>query len=236
VALLETRNLLVSYGPKQILNGVSIGVEAGDVTTIIGHNGAGKSTFLKGIFGVARVTGGSVVFDAKDITNHAPYENIEDGIAYLAQGGQVFLDLTVEDNLRLGGYALPKELVPARMEAAYEMFPILGRRRKTDADTLSGGERQMLALGMVLMLSPKLLLLDEPSGALAGAVVQQIMSLIRSLVEKQGLGVLLVEQNVDVGVEAADYVHMIEAGRVAFSGTPKELGDDASRRQLLGLG
>lgn len=236
MALLEMRDLLVAYGPKQILNGISIDVEAGKVTTIIGHNGAGKSTLLKGVFGVARVTGGSVVFAAKDITNHAPYDNIKDGIAYLAQGGQVFLDLGVEENLLLGGHALPKELVPERVEAAYEMFPILGRRRKSDADTLSGGERQMLALGMVLMLSPKLLLLDEPSGALAGAVVQQIMSLIRSLVEKQGIGVLLVEQNVDVGVAAADTVHMIEAGRAVFSGTPEELGDGTSRRRLLGLG
>ena len=137
--LLETQDLLVSYGPKQILNGVSMGVEAGKVTTIVGHNGAGKSTLIKGVYGIARVTGGSVTFDGHDITNHAPYDNIKDGIGYLAQGGQVFADLPVEDNLKLGGYALPNEVVPERLEQAYQMFPILDRRRRSDADTLSGG-------------------------------------------------------------------------------------------------
>lgn len=233
--LLETHELLVSYGPKQVLNGVTLGVESGQVTTIIGHNGAGKSTLIKGVYGIARVTGGSVVFDGQDITNHAPYDNIKAGVGYLAQGGQVFADLPVEDNLKLGGYALPKELVPERMAQAYSMFPILDRRRRSDADTLSGGERQMLALGMTLMLKPKLLLLDEPSGALAGPVLQQIMGTIRGLVEQTGIGVLLVEQNVDAGIQVADAVHVIEAGRVIFSGSPQDLGDAESRRRLLGL-
>ena len=234
--LLETRDLLVSYGPKQILNGVSLGVEEGKVTTIIGHNGAGKSTLIKGVYGIARVTGGSVAFDGRDITNNAPYDNIKAGVGYLAQGGQVFADLSVEDNLKLGGYALPNDLVPERMEQAYEMFPILDRRRRSDADTLSGGERQMLALGMTLMLKPRLLLMDEPSGALAGPIIQQIMGTIRGLVEETGVGILLVEQNVDVGVKVADAVHVVEAGKVIFSGGPEELSDPEARRRLLGLG
>jgi len=233
--LLETRDLLVSYGTKQILNGVTLDVEAGKVTTIIGHNGAGKSTLVKGVFGIAKVTGGSVLLDGKDITNQAPYDNITDGIAYLAQGGQVFADLSVEDNLRLGGYALPKGMVNQRLETMCEMFPILGRRKNTDADTLSGGERQMLALGMTLMLEPKLLLMDEPSGALAGPIVEQIKDTIRKLVTDLGIGVLLVEQNVDFGVQTADIVHMVEAGQVVFTGSPKDLGDEASRKRLLGL-
>ncbi len=234
--LLETRDLLVSYGPKQILNGVSLGVEEGKVTTIIGHNGAGKSTLIKGVYGIARVTGGSVAFDGRDITNNAPYDNIKAGVGYLAQGGQVFADLSVEDNLKLGGYALPNDLVPERMEQAYKMFPILDRRRRSDADTLSGGERQMLALGMTLMLKPRLLLMDEPSGALAGPIIQQIMGTIRGLVEETGVGILLVEQNVDVGVKVADVVHVVEAGKVIFSGGPEELSDPEARRRLLGLG
>lgn len=233
--LLETRDLLVSYGPKQILNGVSLGVEEGKVTTIIGHNGAGKSTLIKGVYGIARVTGGSVAFDGRDITNNAPYDNIKAGVGYLAQGGQVFADLSVEDNLKLGGYALPNDLVPERMEQAYKMFPILDRRRRSDADTLSGGERQMLALGMTLMLKPRLLLMDEPSGALAGPIIQQIMGTIRGLVEETGVGILLVEQNVDVGVKVADAVHVVEAGKVIFSGGPEELSDPEARRRLLGL-
>ena len=234
--LLETNELLVSYGPKQILNGVSLGVEGGKVTTIIGHNGAGKSTLIKGVFGIARVTGGTVLFEGKDITNHPPFDNIKDGVGYLAQGGQVFADLSVEDNLRLGGYALAKELIPERLQQAYTMFPILDRRRKSDADTLSGGERQMLAIGMTLMLNPKMLLLDEPSGALAGPIVTQIMSTIRGLVDEKGIGVLLIEQNVDIGIQAADMVHVLEAGKAIFTGSPDELGDAESRRRLLGLG
>ena len=234
--LLETNELLVSYGPKQILNGVSLGVEGGKVTTIIGHNGAGKSTLIKGVFGIARVTGGTVLFEGKDITNHPPFDNIKDGIGYLAQGGQVFADLSVEDNLRLGGYALEKELIPERLQQAYTMFPILDRRRKSDADTLSGGERQMLAIGMTLMLNPKMLLLDEPSGALAGPIVTQIMSTIRGLVDEKGIGVLPIEQNVDIGIQAADMVHVLEAGKAIFTGSPDELGDAESRRRLLGLG
>tara|TARA_Y100001936_G_scaffold218540_1_gene231255 strand:- start:1100 stop:1810 length:711 start_codon:yes stop_codon:yes gene_type:complete len=234
--LLETKELLVSYGPKQILNGVSLGVESGKVTTIIGHNGAGKSTLIKGVYGIARVTGGTVLFEGKNITNHPPFDNIKDGIGYLAQGGQVFADLTVEDNLRLGGYALEKELIPERLQQAYTMFPILDRRRKSDADTLSGGERQMLAIGMTLMLNPKMLLLDEPSGALAGPIVSQIMGTIRGLVDEKGIGVLLIEQNVDVGIQAADTVHVLEAGKAIFTGSPSELGDADSRRRLLGLG
>ena len=234
--LLETNELLVSYGPKQILNGVSLGVEGGKVTNIIGHNGAGKSTLIKGVFGIARVTGGTVLFEGKDITNHPPFDNIKDGVGYLAQGGQVFADLSVEDNLRLGGYALEKELIPERLQQAYTMFPILDRRRKSDADTLSGGERQMLAIGMTLMLNPKMLLLDEPSGALAGPIVTQIMSTIRGLVDEKGIGVLLIEQNVDIGIQAADMVHVLEAGKAIFTGSPDELGDAESRRRLLGLG
>ena len=197
---LRPQDLLVSYGPKQILNGVSMGVDAGKVTTIVGHNGAGKSTLIKGVYGVARVTGGSVTFDGHDITNHAPYDNIKDGMGYLAQGGQVFADLPVEDNLKLGGYALPNELIPERLEQAYQMFPILDRRRRSDADTLSGGERQMLAIAMTLMLKPKLMLMDEPSGALAGPILEQISAIIRSLVEEVGIGILLVEQNVEMGI------------------------------------
>jgi branched-chain amino acid transport system ATP-binding protein len=233
--LLETKDLLVSYGTKQVLNGVDLHVEAGKVTTIIGHNGAGKSTLLKGVFGLARATGGSVLLDGKDIAGNAPYDNIKMGIAYLAQGGQVFLDLTLEENLRLGGYTLPHGEVTPRLDAICEMFPILGKRRKSDADTLSGGERQMLAIGMTLMLSPKLLLMDEPSGALAGPVVEQILATIRSIVTDQNVGVLLVEQNVDAGVSIADEVHMLEAGRVVFSGTPADLASDEARSHLLGL-
>jgi len=233
--LLETKDLLVSYGTKQVLNGVDLHVEAGKVTTIIGHNGAGKSTLLKGVFGLARATGGSVLLDGKDIAGNAPYDNIKMGIAYLAQGGQVFLDLTLEENLRLGGYTLPHGEVTPRLDAICEMFPILGKRRKSDADTLSGGERQMLAIGMTLLLSPKLLLMDEPSGALAGPVVEQILATIRSIVTDQNVGVLLVEQNVDAGVSIADEVHMLEAGRVVFSGTPADLASDEARSHLLGL-
>lgn len=233
--LLETRDLLVSYGPKQILNGVSMGVESGKVTTIVGHNGAGKSTLVKGVYGIARVTGGSVTFDGHDITNHAPYDNIKDGIGYLAQGGQVFADLPVEDNLKLGGYALPNDLVPERLEQAYTMFPILDRRRRSDADTLSGGERQMLAIAMTLMLKPKLMLMDEPSGALAGPILQQISGIIRQLAEEAGLGILLVEQNVELGIQVADAVHVVEAGQVIFSGTPDDLSDPETRKRLLGL-
>ncbi len=233
--LLETKDLLVSYGSKQILNGVSLGVESGKVTTIVGHNGAGKSTLIKGVYGIARVTGGSVLLDGNDITNHAPYDNIKEGVAYLAQGGQVFADLTIEDNLKLGGYALPSHLVPERISQAYTMFPILDRRRRSDADTLSGGERQMLAIAMTLMLQPKLLLMDEPSGALAGPIIQQIAGVIRHLAEELGVGILLVEQNVDLGVQVADAVHVVEAGKVIFSGAPDDLRDPEARRRLLGL-
>lgn len=235
MALLEVEDLLVSYGTKQVLNGVTLGVDSSKVTTVIGHNGAGKSTFLKGIFGIARVTGGRVLMDGREITNSSPPQAIARGIAYLAQGGQVFADLTVDENLRLGGYTLPGHEVTPRLESICEMFPILGRRRGSDADTLSGGERQMLAIGMTLMLSPKLLLMDEPSGALAGPVVQQIQGTIRSLAEEHGVGILLVEQNVDVGLEVADQVHMLEAGQVVFSGSPADLGSAESRRHLLGL-
>lgn len=233
--LLEVQDLLVSYGTKQVLNGVTLQVESAEAVAIIGHNGAGKSTFLKGIFGVARVTGGKVLLNGEDITNKAPFENIKKGIAYMAQGGQVFADLSVDDNLKLGGYSVPPNEIEDRMTAIFDMFPAISRRRKIDADSLSGGERQMLAMGMVLMVRPKLLLLDEPSGALAGNLVQQITETIRSLVVDSGIGILIVEQNVDMGLKVADRVNMLENGQVVFSGTPADLGGEEARQQLLGL-
>jgi branched-chain amino acid transport system ATP-binding protein len=233
--LLEVQDLLVSYGSKQVLNGVTLQVDGAEAVAIIGHNGAGKSTFLKGIFGVARVTGGKVFLSGQDITNNQPFENIKKGIAYMAQGGQVFADLTVDDNLKLGGYSVPPNEIDDRMTAIFDMFPAISRRRKIDADSLSGGERQMLAMGMVLMVRPKLLLLDEPSGALAGNLVQQLTETIRSLVDDSGIGIIIVEQNVDMGLKVADRVNMLENGQVVFSGTPADLGGEEARQQLLGL-
>jgi len=233
--LLEARGLEAQYGPTKVLHGLTFAVEAGGITTILGANGAGKTTTLRAVCGMVKVAG-EVVFDGRRIDG-LPTENlVRAGIAHVPEGRGTFVNLTVEENLRLGAYARRHRAgVAADYERVYGYFPVLGQRRRQLAGTLSGGEQQMLAVARALMLRPRLLLLDEPSLGLAPFVVREIFRIVGTINRDQGVSVLLVEQNAAVALALADHAYLVETGRVVMSGPASELRqNEAIRRAYLG--
>jgi branched-chain amino acid transport system ATP-binding protein len=234
--LLTTDTIHAGYGSKEVLHGVSIAVATREIVAFIGHNGAGKSTLLKAIFGIVPVTAGRVLFDGADVTNRPPYRNVRDGLAYCLQGGQVFSELTVEDNLKLGREAVEDAAADGLDDAAlWELFPMLLRKRRAVATTLSGGERQLLALAMTLLARPRLCLLDEPSAGLAPLLVEQLGDLIQRINRELGVTILLVEQNVGLAMRLAHRVYVQANGRVVFAGTPAELQGREAVRAMRGF-
>jgi len=237
--LLEVSELVARYGSVEALRGVSLEVRAGEMVALIGANGAGKSTLLRSITGLLPPAGGRVRLDGSDLTGRPPEEILRAGIALVPERRRVFADLTVLDNLHLGGYALPRgREFRRRLEEgvgeAYRLFPVLRQRRDQLAGTLSGGEQQMLAIARALMSRPRILLCDEPSLGLAPLVVREIMRLL-TVLRDAGTTILLVEQNARMALRAANRAYVLEAGRVALSGAGAALlADDQLTMAYLG--
>jgi branched-chain amino acid transport system ATP-binding protein len=234
-ALLEAMNLQAQYGWTTVLHGLAFSVEAGGITTILGANGAGKTTTLRAVCGMVKTTG-EVRFDGKRIDGRATEDIVRLGIAHAPEGRGTFVDLTVEENLRLGAYARrDTSAIAGDYERVYQYFPVLAQRRRQQAGTLSGGEQQMLAVARALMSRPRLLLLDEPSLGLAPLVVREIFRIVQTINKTEGVSVLLVEQNASLALDLADHVYLLETGRVVMEGPAADLKkDDAIRRSYLG--
>ncbi len=235
IPLLEIRELYVNYGGIQALQNINLTVNAGEVVTLIGANGAGKSTTLRAISRLINPRSGQIVYQGRDITRRPPHEVVRLGIAHSPEGRRVLARQTVLDNLELGAYTRSNSAeVKADLDRQFEIFPRLAERRLQLAGTLSGGEQQMLALARALMSRPKLLLLDEPSLGLAPAIVREIFSIIRDL-RATGVTILLVEQNAKLALESGDRGYVLEAGRITLTGQAANLlNDDQVRKAYLG--
>lgn len=232
--LLQVQDMQVYYGSIHAVKGVSFTVQEGEIVTLIGANGAGKSTVLNTVSGLLHPKSGSVRFDGHELKGVAPHKIVMQGLAQVPEGRHVFLQMTVEENLEMGAYTQPKSTIRAAMEDVYQRFPRLAERRRQIAGTLSGGEQQMLAMGRALMSKPRLLMLDEPSMGLAPILVQQIFDIIREL-HAAGTTILLVEQNAAAALAVADRAYVLETGSVSLSGTGAELSaSDEVRKAYLG--
>ncbi len=221
--IVETKNLLSGYGKLKVLFDVNFKARKNDITVVVGPNGAGKTTLLNSIIGLATIHDGSVIFDGQDVTKVPPHKKAKLGIAYLMQMGNVASTLTVEENLRVAGYLMPRSEVNDRIQEILEMFPRLKEFVHRKAGTLSGGERRMLAIGMAMMRKPKVLMLDEMSTDLAPKIVKQVMNKIVELRDQYDLSVILVEQNAKKALEIGDYAYLLVSGTVRYEGNPQEL-------------
>jgi len=235
MALLEVSGLRAGYGAADVLRGVAFAVEQDGITTVLGANGAGKTTLLRAVSGMVRRQG-SVHFDGLPIENLATEDIARLGIAHVPDGRGTFFDFTTEENLRIGAYTRKDRLAVIRdFERVYNYFPRLKERRHQQAGTLSGGEQQMLAIARALMLSPRLLLLDEPSFGLAPLVVQDIFRIMRNINAEEGVSVLLVEQNAALALDLADQAYLLETGDVVMSGSADTIrSNETVRRAYLG--
>lgn len=234
-ALLEVEDLRVAYGKIEAVKGISFSVEAGQVVTLIGTNGAGKTTTLRTLSGLLKPAGGRIVFDGKPLSDVPAHKIVALGLAHSPEGRHIFPRLTIAENLLLGAYLRSdKAGIEQDVQRAYDLFPILGERRKQSAGTLSGGEQQMLAMGRALMSRPKLLMLDEPSMGLSPIMMQKIMETIVEL-RSSGTTILLVEQNAQAALSLADQGHVMEIGKIVLSGTGSDLlHDESVRKAYLG--
>jgi branched-chain amino acid transport system ATP-binding protein len=228
-AVLRIDGLQTYYGKIHALKGISLSVQKGQIVTLLGANGAGKSTTLKTISGLVRSAAGKITFLGKDITTAPPHDIVRMGLIHAPEGRRIFKGLSVQENLDLGGFtnAQDKAGKERRLQYIFELFPILFERRRQDSALLSGGEQQMLALGRALMTEPRLMLLDEPSMGLAPFLIQAIMKIIRKLNE-QGTTILLVEQNAKVALKLADYGYVLETGNIVIEGDGATLRQDES--------
>ncbi len=235
--LLEVEGLCVNYGHIEAIRDISFGVPEGSITTLIGANGAGKSTTLKTISGLRKVRAGSITFNGKDITGLQPYDRVKLGLSQSPEGRRCFAGMTVRENLDMGAFVRDDRRSAAYredMERVLTLFPRLQERIAQFAGTLSGGEQQMVAMGRALMARPKLLLLDEPSMGLAPKLIQQIFEIITEI-NKQGTTVLLVEQNAAQALKRSDEAHILESGELVRSGTGAALaGDESVKAAYLG--
>jgi branched-chain amino acid transport system ATP-binding protein len=235
MALLEVDDIHTYYGNIHALKGVSLSVEQGEVVTLIGGNGAGKTTTLNTISGILRPRTGAVRLDGQDLETVAPHKIVGLGVVQVPEGRRTFSRLTVEENLKMGGYTVSKQDVDEGVTRAYEMFPRLKERRSQVAGTLSGGEQQMLAMGRALMSKPKVLLLDEPSMGLAPVLVDAIFDTIRKL-HADGTTILLIEQNARMALQVADRGYVIESGGILLTDTAANLRDNEEvQNSYLGI-
>ncbi len=226
--LLQIRDLKVCYGGIEAVRNISFDVKSGEIVTLIGANGAGKSSTLRTISGLVKPAEGSILFDGEDITGKDPTQIVSKGLMMVPEGRRIFPNLTVLENLRIGAY-LRNDVLDADIERVYEYFPRLKERSWQEDGTLSGGEQQMLAVGRALMGRPKLLMMDEPSLGLAPIVVQGIFEIIRQIHEA-GTTVLLIEQNANMALHIADRAYVLENGKISMEGTGKELLEDEKVR------
>ena len=232
--MLSVKDLNVYYGPIHAVKGVSFAVDQGEIVTLIGANGAGKSTILKTVSGLLKPKSGEVDFMGKKISGTAPHKIVELGIAHVPEGRRIFTRMTVEENLEMGAFTAPSSSIEEGKEQVFQRFPRLKERRKQTAGTLSGGEQQMLAMGRALMSKPSLMMLDEPSMGLAPILVEQVFDIIREL-HAGGTTILLVEQNAQAALDVADRAYVLETGRIVLSGTGAELmASDSVQKAYLG--
>ena len=233
--ILEIKNLVVSYGGIEAVKGISFDVQEGQIVTLIGSNGAGKSSTLRTISGLVKPSGGKITFRGEDITGKAPTQIVTQGVTLVPEGRRIFPDMTVLENLKIGAYLRKdKEEIEKDIEWVYELFPRLKERNWQLAGTLSGGEQQMLAVGRGLMSRPKVLMMDEPSLGLAPLVVQGIFDIIREI-NRQGVTILLIEQNANMALKIADLAYVLETGTITMSGTGAELlADEKVKEAYLG--
>jgi branched-chain amino acid transport system ATP-binding protein len=235
MALIAAKDLHAQYGLTRVLHGISFSMEKGSITTLLGANGAGKTTTLRALCGMVR-TQGEVSFEGQRIDGRATEDIVRLGIAHVPDGRGTFVNLTTEENLRLGAYVRKdRENVEPDLERVFGYFPRLKERRAQQAGTLSGGEQQMLAVSRALMLRPKLMLLDEPSFGLAPLIVKELFGILRAVNEKEQVSMLVVEQNAAMALDLADRAYLIETGRIVLSGASADIKkDDAVRRSYLG--
>jgi branched-chain amino acid transport system ATP-binding protein len=233
--LLEAQGLSAYYGATQALFGLDLAVEAGGITTLLGANGAGKTTALRALSGMVRVAG-EICFDGKPIAGRPVEQIVRLGIAHVPQGRGTFVRQTVEENLQIGAMTRRDHgAIAADVERVYGYFPRLRERRRQQAGTLSGGEQQMLAVGRAMMLRPRLMLLDEPSFGLAPLIVQELFGILRTLNREENVSILLVEQNASLALDLADHAYLIETGRLVIKGPACDIRDDETvRRSYLG--
>lgn len=233
--MLQIRELDTGYGKKQVLFGLSIKVGKGDIVALIGPNGAGKSTVLKAVCGLIPAWSGEIRFNGAVTNGSTPAQNVARGITFAPQGNRVFTDLTVMENLEIGGFQLPRRELRPRIDQVIEMFPILRDRSRQDAGNLSGGEQQMLALARALVAKPNLLMLDEPSLGLSPNLVRGVFEKIVEINQNTGVSVLIVEQKVREALRVCKKVYSLKLGKLAFDGTPEELQDNKARLKDLFL-
>jgi branched-chain amino acid transport system ATP-binding protein len=232
-AILELRGLKAFYGQSEVLHGIDVAVEEGGMTVLLGANGAGKTTTLRAICGMVR-SEGEIHFAGRQLARRTTEQIAALGIAHVPEGRGTFMALSVEENLRLGGYTRSGR-PDAEMQRMYGYFPILAARRHQQAGSLSGGEQQMLAISRALMMGPRLLVLDEPSFGLAPRIVEEIFNIVDRIRREERVSVLLVEQNASLALELADQAYLLETGYVVTSGSAKALADDPQiRRSYLG--
>ena len=234
MALLEVKNIKVYYGNINAIKDISFEVNEGEIVTLIGANGAGKSSILNTVAGLIKPKSGEIIFDGQGIIGIPAHKIVSKGMALCPEGRRIFQQLSVKENLEMGSYTRPANEVSDSIEKVYELFPRLKERYKQIAGTLSGGEQQMLAMGRALMSKPRLMMLDEPSMGLAPILVEQIFDIIKNL-HKSGTTILLVEQNAQMALSVADRGYVMETGRIVTGGTGKELlRDDAVKKAYLG--
>ncbi|HEY1747118.1 MAG TPA: ABC transporter ATP-binding protein [Xanthobacteraceae bacterium] len=233
--MLSVKNLKSRFGRIEVLHGISFEVREGEIVTLVGSNGAGKTTLLRAISGVQPVSDGSIVFAGSPITHLRPHRRVGLGVSQVPEGRQVFVSLSVADNLRLGAVSRRDDAIATDLDEVYAMFPVLAEKRNQRAGTLSGGQQQMLAIGRALMARPKLILLDEPSMGLAPLLVEQIFAVIADF-RRRGLTVLLVEQNANAALAIADRGYVLETGRITIGARGNELmRDPRVRAAYLGI-
>lgn len=226
--ILEIKDLNVAYGGIQAVRGISFEVNEGEVVTLIGANGAGKSSTLRSIVGLVKPAGGNILFQGKELSGMGTEDIVSNGITLVPEGRRVFVNLTVYENLKMGAY-MRKDNLDQDLEWVYGLFPRLKERSWQSAGTLSGGEQQMLAIARALMSRPKLIMMDEPSLGLAPIIVQGVFDII-SEINRQGVTILLVEQNANMALKAADRAYVMETGRITMTGTGQELSENEEIR------